>query len=83
MQTSAGFSIPKLPSIWVVLGNSWDQKDFLVTSGVKMSMETRIFLSVVTIFSVLFFSTGHLPVPLGIPVSIIMGWVVVQGDAAP
>lgn len=80
MQTSACFSIPKLPNVWVVVDNSWDEEDFLVTAGVKMSVEIKVFLMLSRSFlSVLL--NWPLPVPLGIPMSIIMGWVVSQCDA--
>lgn len=50
MQTSACFSIPKLPNVWVVVGNSWDEEDFLVTA--EDVYGDQGLLDVVTIFSV-------------------------------
>lgn len=51
--------IPKLPSVWVVLGNSWSQEYFLVTSVLKMFVETKVFS--VLWWSFLYFLTGLYP----------------------
>lgn len=45
------FSIPKLPNLWIVLGNSWDWEDFLVTSEDVCGDQSL--LGVIAIFSVL------------------------------